>query len=110
MSDIETAGRGLADELRNVVTQAEELLHALGDGGDEALGTLRQRVYASVDAARARLAGMEEDTARMTDRAASAAETYVQENPWAAVAIGAGIGIVAGALLMRRRRGGSSLQ
>jgi len=110
MSDIDTAGRGLADELRNVVTQAEELLHAIGDHSDDTLGALRQRVHESVDAARARLADMEEETARMTDRAATAAENYVQENPWAAVAIGAGIGLVAGALLMRRRRGGSSLQ
>ena len=46
----------LADELRNVVTQAEALLQALSEDKNEAIGVLRERVKGSVATAKARLA------------------------------------------------------
>jgi ElaB/YqjD/DUF883 family membrane-anchored ribosome-binding protein len=97
----------LAEELRNVVNQAEALLQAIGQDRDEALETLRERVHESIDTARARLAGLEEQATRATQRAAVAAESWVRENPWTAVAIGASLGLLIGALLTSRgRRGG----
>jgi ElaB/YqjD/DUF883 family membrane-anchored ribosome-binding protein len=89
------SGAALADELRAVVSQAEELLRAVGDDGDAAVAALRERVLASIETARARLGDLEQH--------AAAADTYVRQNPWTAVAIGAGIGLLAGALLIARR-------
>jgi ElaB/YqjD/DUF883 family membrane-anchored ribosome-binding protein len=100
------SGAALADELRNVVSQAEELLRALGDDGDAAMAALRERVHASLDTARLRLEDLESEAGRMTQQAAEAAETYVRENPWTAVAIGAGLGLLLGGLLIGRRRQG----
>jgi ElaB/YqjD/DUF883 family membrane-anchored ribosome-binding protein len=95
----------LADELRNVVNQAEALLNAIGQDKDEALDALRERVYESLDTAKARLADIEVQASKATRRAAVAAESWVRDNPWTAVAIGASVGLVIGALLVS---GGSS--
>jgi ElaB/YqjD/DUF883 family membrane-anchored ribosome-binding protein len=100
------SGAALADELRNVVSQAEELLRAMGDDGDAAMAALRERVHASLDTARLRLEDLESEAGRMTQQAAEAAGAYVRENPWTAVAIGAGLGLLLGGLLIGRRRQG----
>jgi ElaB/YqjD/DUF883 family membrane-anchored ribosome-binding protein len=94
----------LAEELRNVVNQAEALLDAIGQDRDQALEALRERVHESIDTARARLAGLEEQAERATRSAAATAELWVRENPWTAVAIGASVGLLIGALLTSRGR------
>jgi ElaB/YqjD/DUF883 family membrane-anchored ribosome-binding protein len=92
----------LAEELRQIVNQAEALLNAIGDDGDASLAGLRSRVNESIDAARSRLADIEEQANRASPRAARAAEEWVRENPWVAVAIAAGLGLVIGTILARR--------
>lgn len=92
----------LGDELRNVVDHAEALLGALSDDGDARLDRLRERVLGSIDTARARLADMERDSERPSERAAAAFERWMLENPWTAVAIGAGVGLAIGFLLSGR--------
>ena len=94
-----TAERGaaLADELRNVVTQAEALLQAVNADKDEALGVLRQRVQSAVDTARARLADAEKQVGAMAQRASVASEAYVRENPWTVVGGAIATGLLLGA-------------
>jgi ElaB/YqjD/DUF883 family membrane-anchored ribosome-binding protein len=92
----------LADELRNVVQQAEELLRALGDDSNEAVAALRERVYGAVDTAKTRLSDLEQEAHNATQRAAVAIENYVREHPWTTVGIAVGVGLLLGALLLRR--------
>jgi ElaB/YqjD/DUF883 family membrane-anchored ribosome-binding protein len=92
----------LAEELRNVVQQAEELLRAVSDDGDEAVSALRDRVFEAVDTAKTRLSDLEQQAQRATKRIASAAETYIRENPWTTVGIAIGAGLLLGALLTHR--------
>ena len=93
---------GLAEELRKVVQQAEALLGALGDDEHGPLGALRGRVHDSLDAAKTRLADLEQQANRASQRAASAAETWVRDNPWTAAALFAALGLIVGTLLARR--------
>jgi len=102
LENTKESSAALANELRNVVNQAEALLDAIGQDKDEALDALRGRVYESLDTAKARLADIEDQASRATRRAAVAAESWVRENPWTAVAIGASIGLVIGALISSR--------
>jgi ElaB/YqjD/DUF883 family membrane-anchored ribosome-binding protein len=92
----------LGEELRNVVDHAEALLEALADDSDAGLSALYERVSDSIDTARARLAEINSDAGRPSERAAAALERWMMENPWTAVAIGAGVGVLIGALLSRR--------
>jgi ElaB/YqjD/DUF883 family membrane-anchored ribosome-binding protein len=92
----------LADELRNVVIQAEALLQAVGADKNEAIGVLRERVYSAVDAARTRLADLEKQASVVTQRASVAAEAYVRENPWTIVGGALAAGLMLGAAFSRR--------
>jgi ElaB/YqjD/DUF883 family membrane-anchored ribosome-binding protein len=95
----------LAEELRKVVSEAEALLGAMGDEGDGALQSLRDRVHDSIDTAKARLADLQEQADRVGQRAATVAANWIVENPWTAVAIGASVGLVIGMMLARRATG-----
>jgi ElaB/YqjD/DUF883 family membrane-anchored ribosome-binding protein len=95
-----SATEALAAELRRIVEQAEQLMSAAGADG-ETLGALKDRVNETIGAARAKLADLEQDARQRGRRAAVATESWVRSNPWAALAIGAGIGLIVGALIMR---------
>lgn len=87
----------LADELRNVVIQAEALLQAIAQDKDEAVGVLRERVQSAVQAARTRLGEMETHASAMAQRASVATEAYVRENPWTVLGGAVATGLMLGA-------------
>jgi ElaB/YqjD/DUF883 family membrane-anchored ribosome-binding protein len=90
----------LAAELRRIVEQAEELMAAAGADG-ATLGALKDRVNDTISSAREKLSDLEQDARQRGRRAAVATESWIKSNPWAALAIGAGIGLIVGALVMR---------
>jgi ElaB/YqjD/DUF883 family membrane-anchored ribosome-binding protein len=45
---------------------------------------------------------MQGSAAEMGEEAVKATETYVRENPWQAIGIAAGVGLVLGLLISRR--------
>jgi ElaB/YqjD/DUF883 family membrane-anchored ribosome-binding protein len=97
-----TAERGaaLVDELRNVVVQAQALLEAIGQDKDEALGVLRQRVAGTMDAAKERLADLENQAGVYAQRAAVAAEAYTRENPWTVIGGATAFGLILGSVFV----------
>ena len=92
----------LMDDLRKVVHDTEALLRATEGQVGEKADDARRRVQAALDGARARLKAMQGSAAEMGEEAVKATETYVRENPWHAVGIAAGVGLVVGLLLSRR--------
>ncbi len=90
----------LANELRIVLQQVEELVHAIGDDRDDALKTIRNRVNDVVDNAKDRLAELEKRTKVGTRRARTVARAYARDNPWTTLSIGAAVGLVLGAVLV----------
>jgi len=99
MSDAGAPGNA-ADELKEVVGKAEELLESLGSS--ETVDKLRQRVTNTVASARSRIVALEGDAKKAASQAANVTDEYVHSNPWTAVALGAVVGAVAAALLTRR--------
>lgn len=102
----------LAEELRNVMRQAEKLVTALGEDRDAALVELREHVGIALAEAKKRLSKFEEHARNLQDTAGAAVDatsaamdTYVRENPWTAVAVGAAIGLILGSWLASDRRG-----
>ncbi|HTV77446.1 MAG TPA: hypothetical protein VMF03_04270 [Steroidobacteraceae bacterium] len=90
----------MAAELRRIIEQAEQLMRAAG-ADNATLGDLKDRVNQTIGAAREKLADLEQEARQRGRRAAAATESWVRSNPWAALAIGAGIGLIVGALIMR---------
>ena len=92
----------LMEDLRLVVSDAEELLKATAGLAGENVNNARARAEDSVRAARARIADAGHVVAEQTREAAKAADDYLRENPWTAVGIAAAVGIVIGVLINRK--------
>ena len=87
---METADK-MMDELRAVIADAEELLRATADNAGPKVQEVRARAEETLRQAREHLgsAGRELDS-------------QVRANPWAAVGIAAGVGLIVGVLLTRK--------
>lgn len=93
----------LVHDLRVVVADAEELLRATAGQAGEKVAVARERIQENLTAAKARLAVAEEAMLVKTKQAATATDEYVHKNPWNAVGIAAGAGLIIGMLISRGR-------
>ena len=108
MSTRSHAGNGVSNEklmhdMRAVVTDAEELLKATAGQAGEKITAARERIQSNIAVAKDRLVDVEHAMAEKTKQAAAATDDYVHENPWRAVGIAAGVGLVVGMLISRGR-------
>ena len=89
-------------DMRLVISDAEELLRATANQAGEKIAVARERIQDSLHQAKVKLAEAE---ALVTERARQAArytDEYVHENPWRAIGVAAGIGLLLGLLISRR--------
>ncbi len=93
----------LMQDLQLVVSDAEELLKATAGQAGDKVSAARERIQESLSTARARLSEAQEAMLEKTKQAARATDEYVHENPWRAVGIAAGVGLVVGMLISRGR-------
>jgi ElaB/YqjD/DUF883 family membrane-anchored ribosome-binding protein len=63
---------------------------------------VRAKAEESLRIAKARMADAQEALLAKTREAAKATDVYVHENPWKAVGVAAGVGLVIGLLIGRR--------
>jgi len=98
----EVSKEKLAADLKVVVADAEELLRATASQAGEKVGAARERIQASLAAARVKLAEAERAMLDKTRQAAKATDEYVHEHPWHAVGVAAVVGFLLGALISRR--------
>jgi ElaB/YqjD/DUF883 family membrane-anchored ribosome-binding protein len=96
MNETYDGGR-LAEDLRNLVNEAEALLRSTGKAGN---GELQQRAQATLQDLRARFHTIED---QLRDRAHDV-DAYVHQNPWQAVAAVGGVGVLVGLLMGLARR------
>ena len=92
----------LIEDFKKVISDAEELLKATASETGGKIGELRVRAEANLREARRKLQVMEHDLIMQTKAAAKATDQLVHENPWQAVAIAAGAGLLLGILTGRR--------
>jgi len=92
----------LMEDLRLVVTDAEELLRATAGQAGEKVAAARARAEESIDAAKARIAQAGYAAAAQTREAAKATDEYVHDNPWTAIGVAAAVGVVIGVLLAKK--------
>ena len=92
----------LVADMKAVIGDAEEMLHATVDQTGEKVAKLRARIQERLHNARVRLADAEAVLVEKTRAAARATDAYVHENPWKAVGVAAGVGFLVGFILGRR--------
>jgi ElaB/YqjD/DUF883 family membrane-anchored ribosome-binding protein len=102
VSHTERAYDDLVDEFGNLVEAMEEVFSAATEDGGEKLSELKGQAEASLKKARARLGMVEKNAMAQARRIAANSDDYVHENPWTAIGVGAGVGLLLGLLIGRK--------
>jgi ElaB/YqjD/DUF883 family membrane-anchored ribosome-binding protein len=92
----------LMQDFKAVVADAEELLRATASQAGEKVAVARERIQDSLHHAKVKLAEAEDIIVQKSRQAARVTDDYVHENPWQAVGVAAGVGLVIGLLIGRR--------
>ena len=92
----------LRTDLRVLAADMEELLKATASQTGQHVAQARVRAEESLQAARARIADLQDVALERTRAAGRATDAYVHANPWQITAIGAVAGLVLGFVLAQQ--------
>ncbi|WP_293776826.1 DUF883 domain-containing protein [uncultured Oxalicibacterium sp.] len=92
----------VADDVKNLKKDAKELAREVQADAHEKAGELSQKCAELFNSAMAAAREMPAVAAARTKEVAATTDDYVHQNPWRAVAISAGIGLLAGFLFSRK--------
>ncbi|MDO9282526.1 MAG: DUF883 family protein [Methylotenera sp.] len=92
----------LISDFKVVISDAEALIKATASQGGEAFASLRAKTEESLAVAKEKMADAQEALIEKSKVAAQATDDYVHENPWRAVGVAAGVGLIVGLLIGRR--------
>ncbi|RZI86102.1 MAG: DUF883 family protein [Rubrivivax sp.] len=92
----------LMSDLKAVLADAEALLAATATDASAGMAELRVKAQATLSRAKDSLLDAQEVVIDKAKAAAKATDGYVQENPWKAVGVAAGVGLFLGLLAGRR--------
>jgi ElaB/YqjD/DUF883 family membrane-anchored ribosome-binding protein len=92
----------LMQDMRVVVADAEDLLKATAGQTGERIEKIRARAEESLRTARNRMQITGKAVQESATEAVRTVDDQVQKNPWTAVGIAAGVGLVLGIILGRR--------
>lgn len=99
---LERASGRIADDLRNMIADSEELLDAAAAVSGEGFSAARTKFEAKLKNAREALAAASRPALDKAGEAAAAAQDYVRGNPWTAVGVATAAGLLVGLLVARR--------
>lgn len=102
VADVAVNKDKLVADLRQVIADAEELMRATAGQTEGKVVELRERLTESLRTARHKLQDAEEAIRVKTKEVARATDDYVHENPWKAIGVAAGAGLIVGLLIGRR--------
>ena len=97
-----SAKEKLVSDMKAVVSDTEEILRATAGMAGDRVDELREHIADHLHDAKIRIADAEAMLVDKTRAAAQATDAYVNENPWQAVGIAAGIGLLLGVIIGRR--------
>lgn len=92
----------MVDDFKAIVADADDLLKATAKVSGEGLTAAREKLAEKLKNAKASLADAEQLVVDKAKQAATATDNYVKSNPWTAVGIAAGVGILIGFLVAKR--------
>ena len=92
----------LVSDMKVVVSDAEEILRATAGVAGEKMVDLRERIAERLRDAKLRLADAEAALVDKTKAAARATDDFVNDKPWKAVGIAAGVGLLLDVIIDRR--------
>jgi ElaB/YqjD/DUF883 family membrane-anchored ribosome-binding protein len=92
----------LVQDLKIIAVDFEEMLKFVASGAVDKAAGARERMQDNLHKAKVKLAEAEDAVIQKAKQTAHVTDEYVHENPWRAVGIAAGVGLVIGLLIGRR--------
>ncbi len=92
----------IVDDFKSIVSDADDLLQATAKVSGEGFSLARAKFAEKLNTAKASLADAEQIVVDKAKQAATATDDYVKGNPWTAVGIAAGIGMLIGFFVAKR--------
>jgi ElaB/YqjD/DUF883 family membrane-anchored ribosome-binding protein len=93
----------ITKDLHAIIDDAEQMLQHVGRGVGGEVEAARERLEKSVHSAKTRLQATRDAVGEGVHDAIDGTDSYVHGNPWTAIGIGAGVGLLIGYLLGARR-------
>lgn len=92
----------LIQDFKIIADDVEDLFKAVSSGAADKIAVARERLQDNLHKAKVKLAEAEDIFLDKAKQTAHVTDEYVHENPWRAVGIAAGVGLVIGLLIGRR--------
>ena len=92
----------MVDDFKTIVNDADDLLQATAKVSGEGFNLTRAKFAEKLKIAKASLADAEQMVVDKAKQAATVTDDYVKGNPWTAVGIAAGVGLLIGFLAAKR--------
>lgn len=92
----------LVAEFQNLVDALEEVYMAAKDDSSEKVSEWRAEAEVTLERAREKLGEFRSSANERAKKLYADSDHYVHENPWTAVGVGAGIGLIIGLMIGRR--------
>ena len=89
-------------DMRSLIKDAQDLFRQATSATGDKADVLRTQGLNLLDSAMGKAQEVQAAAMQTGKEVAESTDTYVQENPWKAVAISAGVGVVIGMLLARK--------
>jgi len=102
---LESNLQAVNNDVKALVTDAQVLFNAAAALTGEKAEDLRLRAMSMLDAALVRAHEMQANAIVAGKKMATSTDCYVRENPWRAIAVVAGVGLLTGILLGCKKRG-----
>jgi ElaB/YqjD/DUF883 family membrane-anchored ribosome-binding protein len=101
-SNAQVSREQLIADLKQVMTSAEQFVSANASQSAERIVQARERMEATLREVRAKLDDAQEAVVDRARAAAESTETSIRENPWTAVGVAGGVGLLLGLLIGRK--------
>ena len=92
----------LVTDVKVLVNDTEELVKATAAQAGEKIVEMRNRAQQAVNNLKPQLVKIETVVVDKVKTTATAADAYIHDNPWTAIGVSAGIGLVIGLLIGRK--------
>jgi ElaB/YqjD/DUF883 family membrane-anchored ribosome-binding protein len=92
----------LVSDMKVLVNDTEELVKATASQAGEKIVDMRHRAQEAVNKLKPQLAKLEAEVVEKAKATVTATNEYVHKNPWTAIGVSAGVGLIIGMLISRR--------
>ena len=100
--EVQINSENLIGDFKALMADAEDLIKATPSHEDGPLGSIRSKALDTLNSAKESLSAVEGGLAEKAKVVAEGADEFVQRNPWEAVGIAAGLGLLIGLFIRRR--------